>query len=311
MRLAGFAALSLFLTASLVSAGIVPTGEMIPINRDFSRGLYQCDDDTNEYFWNADFAGEGMANQFDAGGVARIDTLFFTVLHSTGTPQPVQSAYICVWEDAGGMPGTPLYMGLYDLPVPDPGFYWWANVDLVAENIVVDGAFWVGYLDDGSMTYQPHLDNPTSCISWMYTPAGGWEDLTGYAGLELGLYFRAWASEGVPVELTSFEANASDGAIVLDWSTASETNSFGYKILRSVIEADEYSDISGLIRGAGTTNIPQNYSFTDDAVETGVRYYYRLVDIDTEGSESFHGPINARLIPGDAGSWGEIKAEFK
>ncbi|MCU0610489.1 MAG: hypothetical protein MUE60_01710 [Candidatus Eisenbacteria bacterium] len=310
MRTASIAAL-LFLVSSFAYAGPVVTGRMMPVGAEPGRGLYQCDDGTSEYFWNADFAGEGMANQFNAGGVARIDTIFYTVMHSTGTPQPVQSAYVCVWADAGGVPGAPLYQGLYDFPVPEQGFYWWVALDLAAANIVVNGNFWVGYLDDGTMTYQPYLDNPTACNTYMYTPADGWEDMEGYAGIPLGLYFRCWASEGVPVELTSFDATAGDGEIVLRWATASETNTFGYRLLRSLQENGSFAAVGDLIRGAGTTNTPQTYSFTDRDVQVGVRYYYELVDVDASGAETVHGPVNARLTPPDARTWGAIKAEFK
>ncbi|MBN1423502.1 hypothetical protein JXA88_02995 [Candidatus Fermentibacteria bacterium] len=310
MRTACSAALVL-LFSSLAFAGPVVTGEMLPVGNEPGRGLYQCDDGTSEYFWNADYAGEGMANQFNAGGIARIDTLFFTVMHSTSTPQPVQTAYLCIWADAGGVPGTPLYQGLYNLPVPDPGFYWWVNLPLAEENIIVNGSFWIGYLDDGSMTYQPYLDNPTSCNTYMYTPAGGWEAMEPYAGIPLGLYFRAWASEGVPVELTSFQAQPGDNAIELTWATASETNTFGYRILRSLQDDASFGAIGDMVPGAGTTNVPQSYSFTDRDVQVGIRYFYQLVDVDLSGTETVHGPVNARLTPPDARTWGAIKAEFK
>ncbi len=310
MRLAAVAAI--LLLSSLAFAGPVSVGPMQPVGSEPGRGLYQCDDGSSEYYWYADYAGEGMANQFNAGGIARVDTLKFVVVHVTGPNEhPVQSAYLCVWADAGGQPGAPLYQGLYNLPVPDPGYYWWVYVDLTPVNVVVNGAFWIGYLDDGSMSYEPYLDYPTTCNTWMYTPQGGWQDMDIYAGMNLGLYFRAWASEGVPVELTSFKASPGEGGIVLTWATASEMNTLGYRILRSVQEDGVFAAISDLIRGAGTTNVPQTYSFTDKDVQAGIRYFYKLVDIDTSGNETVHGPVNARLTPPDARTWGAIKAQFK
>lgn len=303
---------AVLLVSAVASAGPVVTGEMRPLQELSLRGMYQCDDNSAEYYWYADYAGEGMANQFNAGGIARIDTLYFVVVHVTGAnAHPVQSAWLCVWADAGGQPGTPLYQGLYNLPVPDPGYYWWVKLGLVEANVVVNGPFWIGYLDDGSMSYEPYLDYPTACNTWMYTPQGGWQDMDVYAGMNLGLYFRAWVSEGVPVELTSFDAKAKDGAIELTWSTASETNTLGYRILRSLEEQGVFNAISGLIRGAGTTVVPQTYSYVDRDVQTGVRYYYKLVDVDLSGRETVHGPVSARLVPDDARTWGAIKAEFK
>lgn len=310
MRTAAIAAVML-LFSSVASAGPVVASDMIPIGTDTVRGLYQCDDGTAEYYWNADYAGEGMANPFNAGGVARIDTLYFTVLHSTSAPHPTQTVNLCVWADAGGQPGAVLYEGLYNLPVPDPGYYWWVNLDMVSANVIVNGGFWIGYLDDGSMSYQPFLDNPTGCGTYMYTPSGGWQAMEPYAGIDLGLYFRAWASEGVPVELTALQAQPGDHAIELTWATASETNTFGYRVLRSLQESGAFNAISDLIRGAGTTNVPQAYSYTDRDVQVGVRYFYKLVDVDASGTETMHGPVSARLTPPDARSWGAIKAEFK
>lgn len=313
MRFAGFASLVLLLSVSLVSAGPVPSGDDVPMEVVFSRGLYQCDDDDINYYWNADWAGEGFANQFSVfgGGIAQIDTLWLTI---RGEGPATQTIMLGVWDDAGGAPGAPLFLEFLDLTPynPGPGYYTWLAVVM---DVVVEDDFWIGYLDDGSMSYQCYLDDSGGCNTWFYDPnAAAWIDIDDHplgvpAGLSL--FFRAWASEGVPVELVSFEANAQDGAVVLEWSTATEQNNFGYYVLRSLIETDGYAKISDIIRGAGTSAEPHSYSHTDSDVAPGIRYFYQLVDVDTAGNESQHGPVNVRLTPADASSWGQIKAEFE
>jgi hypothetical protein len=85
----------------------------------------------------------------------------------------------------------------------------------------------------------------------------------------------------VPVELTSFTASATnDGNVVLNWSTATETNNHMFEVERKAIEG-EYFTI-GFVEGAGTTTEPQNYTYVDKTVETG-KYIYRLKQLDFDG----------------------------
>jgi len=85
----------------------------------------------------------------------------------------------------------------------------------------------------------------------------------------------------VPVELTSFSASVNDGGnVVLNWSTATETNNHMFEVERRT-ETGEYFTI-GFVNGAGTTTEPQNYTYTDQTVESG-KYFYRLKQLDFDG----------------------------
>jgi len=90
----------------------------------------------------------------------------------------------------------------------------------------------------------------------------------------------------IPVELTSFTANVSGNDVVLNWSTATETNNSGFEVLRKKLEARskeaEWETI-GFVPGFGTTTEPKTYSLIDENVSTGI-YKYRLKQIDFDGS---------------------------
>ncbi len=88
----------------------------------------------------------------------------------------------------------------------------------------------------------------------------------------------------LPVELTSFTANAIDGQVGLNWTTQTETNNLGFDIERSVDE-NEFLKI-GFVKGNGTTILPQNYSFKDQNLAADT-YYYRLKQIDLDGSFNY------------------------
>ena len=98
----------------------------------------------------------------------------------------------------------------------------------------------------------------------------------------------------VPVELTSFIANTNDlGQVVLNWSTATETNNHLFEIQRKSIEGNYFT--IGFVNGAGTTTEPQNYSYTDKTVETG-KYIYRLKQIDFDGSFNYSDEVQVDVV---------------
>ena len=85
----------------------------------------------------------------------------------------------------------------------------------------------------------------------------------------------------IPVELTSFTAVSNGTEIILNWSTATETNNQGFSIERKSCNS-EFTEI-GFVPGFGTTTEPKSYSYTDSKVLEG-RYTYRLKQIDFDGS---------------------------
>ena len=83
----------------------------------------------------------------------------------------------------------------------------------------------------------------------------------------------------VPVELTSFSAVVNLSDVVLNWTTASETNNQGFEVERS--NGSEFFTV-GSVSGHGTTTETQSYSFTDRNVAVG-SYSYRLKQVDFNG----------------------------
>jgi len=92
----------------------------------------------------------------------------------------------------------------------------------------------------------------------------------------------------VPVELKSFNYEIENADIVLNWSTATETNNMGFKILRDGEEI-------GFIAGAGTTTEPRQYSFKDENVKNGT-YHYTLIQIDFDGTINKAGEVEVIVV---------------
>lgn len=102
----------------------------------------------------------------------------------------------------------------------------------------------------------------------------------------------------VPVELTSFTATVSDQDVLLNWSTATETNNSGFEIERkagslNTVQGSQWEKI-GFVPGAGTTTEQREYSYSDENISYGT-YHYRLKQIDYDGSFNYSNEVEVTV----------------
>ena len=111
----------------------------------------------------------------------------------------------------------------------------------------------------------------------------------GYAVGNLGLILQYDDTTYTPVELTSFNGEATNKNVVLTWSTSTETNNSGFEIERlqnyKTTKLQDWEKI-GFVNGNGTTTEEQSYSFLDRNISSGV-YKYRLKQIDFDGKSKY------------------------
>jgi choice-of-anchor B domain-containing protein len=97
----------------------------------------------------------------------------------------------------------------------------------------------------------------------------------------------------VPVELNSFTAAAVNNDVILNWSTATETNNLGFEVQKK--DGNWYHTI-GFVEGSGTTTEIRNYTYTDQNLKTGI-HYYRLKQIDFDGSSDYSEEVMVDVSP--------------
>lgn len=103
----------------------------------------------------------------------------------------------------------------------------------------------------------------------------------------------------LPVELISFTGNAeTTGNIVLNWSTATETNNSHFCIERS-INGLTVTEI-GRINGHGTATQVNQYSFNEPGPESGT-IYYRLKQVDFNGRFEYLGVVSVEKYANSPG----------
>ena len=102
----------------------------------------------------------------------------------------------------------------------------------------------------------------------------------------------SWDFAPLPVELSSFTAEANENEVHLSWITASELNNKMFEVERKTSET-EYSTIAQ-IEGAGTTTEMNHYSYTDSDIDAG-KYVYRLKQIDFDGTFAYSKEIEVEI----------------
>ena len=97
------------------------------------------------------------------------------------------------------------------------------------------------------------------------------------------VYIYSEPNAPLPVELVSFIATKVECYVVLEWETTTEINNYGFEVLRSVRNGDYEFETIGFVKGAGNSNLPNTYSFTDENPPIG-KVKYRLKQINIDGN---------------------------
>jgi hypothetical protein len=151
---------------------------------------------------------------------------------------------------------------------------------------VSDNAVLVNYSDASIVTIRP--DNTFIRPKWgiyrsLNTPTDLRDDAIRFANFSI--------TEGVvaPVELSQFEAKATQKAVVLTWKTESEQNNAAFNIEQST-NGKDFQTI-GTVKGNGTTAAAHTYTFTHEAPSVSI-HYYRLKQVDFNGQFTYS-PVRA------------------
>ncbi len=113
-------------------------------------------------------------------------------------------------------------------------------------------------------------------------------------GLNANASIKAGSCASLPVELTEFVAKAiNDHTVSLHWNTASEINNNHFDIERS--SDGKKFQVIGQVKGNGTTQVSHDYQFTDAQLAAEGIYYYRLNQINNEGSSEYSPVVSVAM----------------
>lgn len=97
-------------------------------------------------------------------------------------------------------------------------------------------------------------------------------------------------NEVLPVELSTLSAVADGRNVLVEWTTATEVNSYKFVVERCKAGSDRWIQL-GEVMASKYSNSPKNYSLVDKNLNCG-KYSYRLQLVDNDGSYEYS-QINA------------------
>ncbi|WP_367388018.1 hypothetical protein [Lewinella sp. LCG006] len=110
-------------------------------------------------------------------------------------------------------------------------------------------------------------------------------------GTDITLEISNFCAEALPVELLTFTGMPMAKSVMLKWQTATEVNNDFMAVERST-DARTFTEI-GRVAGAGNSNTILPYELEDEQPARGVNYY-RLRQVDTDGTTAFSNVIAVR-----------------
>jgi hypothetical protein len=100
----------------------------------------------------------------------------------------------------------------------------------------------------------------------------------------------------LPVDLLSFTGRRKQSDVILNWSTASETNN-DYFLLQRSTDGIAFQNV-GKVDGNGNSSSAISYSFTDHNPPFDL-LYYRLVQVDKDGTGNYSNTIAVNNLKGN------------
>jgi len=165
------------------------------------------------------------------------------------TCPPLNTPHRCSYSGSTG--NTGMGNGATDPTEDDTGDKWVSPIDVTL------GEYYVLYISNYSRS------GLSFDLSW---------SLTNGASLDCAI---------LPVELLSFSGEAQQRSVILDWTTASESNSSHFVVERST---NGYQFVGiGEVQAAGHSNTLIDYAFLDPSPQRGINYY-RLKQVDIDGT---------------------------
>lgn len=104
----------------------------------------------------------------------------------------------------------------------------------------------------------------------------------------------------LPIGLLHFAAHPEDERVYLQWQTAWELHN-AYIAVERATDDHRFTEI-GRLAGAGTTEATVDYRYVDLAAPGGV-VYYRLRQVDYDGTATYHRTLAVRVAHAHAPRW--------
>jgi len=204
---------------------------------------------------------------------------------------PENNMLFHVWSDNGGKPGTDLITPFTVTPAATlTNTSPMTVINLRPDSLNLNGDVYIGFTVPSGTVNLMKPNSATSLRSFNYN-GSTWSSVT-----TTDYEMRAIIDDpnALPVELSTFTALSVNSGVELKWSTATEVNNYGFEVERK--SNSTWEDIA-FISGYGNSNSPKQYSYTDNNLNGGSSFQYRLKQIDNDGQFEYSNIIEVTAVP--------------
>ena len=242
--------------------------------------------------WLGGFSGtalgpnERIAVRFSPAVNGKATGLYFHPAHILSLSAPMKAE---IWSNDEGTNRPLAQLGTsVEVPQDEVAAYTWNYVSLISAGVdLVAGNDYhaVLYYESGSASDFSLLDD-AGAVDGRSSIDGG----LGWGAYPNDLRMRAEVATAVdvpvlPVELAAFDGRTDGQAVVLEWSTASETNNAGFELQQQASGAGTWQAVA-FVEGAGTTAASQRYVHRLADLAPGT-YRFRLKQVDYDGTFAY------------------------
>ncbi|KPL18083.1 MAG: hypothetical protein AMJ92_09575, partial [candidate division Zixibacteria bacterium SM23_81] len=205
------------------------------------------------------------------------------------------NAYVTGWTWASGSSTFPTTLGAFDTTHNGHDDVFVTKLNPTGSALIYGTFLGGSWIENG---LDIAVDGSGSAYVTGYTASSDFPTTAGaFDGTHNGdkdLFVAKLNLEGypVPIVLASFVAAGGQDCIILDWVTASEINCHMWEIYRCERADGEYVRV-GNLTGRGSTEKEQTYRWVDRGVIVGVPYFYKLRQVDFEGSSTWSSVVSA------------------
>ena len=112
-----------------------------------------------------------------------------------------------------------------------------------------------------------------------------------------------------PLAAMAQEPTPAASVVIVEWTTESEVDMAGFNLYRSDNPDGPYVKVNAtLIPGALDPLLGGQYAYTDTNVVAGQTYYYKLEDVELDGTTTLHGPIEVVAEAGRPSAFANLVA---
>lgn len=138
-----------------------------------------------------------------------------------------------------------------------------------------------------------YINDGVAALTTQTDPAGPIEltDCTPMLDIDFGFLYTG-VRPTQPVTMDSFRVFGNYDFVTVNWYTDANTENLGFDVFRSDSLFGDYSAINPEIIPVSNSSADNHeYTFVDENVESGETYYYKIADVNMDGSTTMYGPV--------------------